>query len=193
GGSGRRRRGGGLRRAGPELATDRRQLARLLGQSRSPARQRDQQHLPRAGDRAGGRRRPAVRGRRAGGELAVVAGRLLEGRGEDGHRPGSPPPDDPLQGRPPRQPQRDPQGKGPGADGGSPDRDDPRRPRYGGEEGVGTDAAARTGGDPEQGDEQAGPADRRARPSRAGRSRGGERPLLRGATVTGEGSVGHGG
>ena len=137
------------RGGGPVLAPHR---CGLHGRSRGirpAARQRHQQYEPRAGARAHRQRQgPAVRRRRAGGKLAVVAERAMAARchhQRHGVRPAAT--DGVLQGRSPRQPQRHRQGQGPRADairrlGGL----HPGEPRDGGEEGLGQDAVAQAGG-----------------------------------------------
>ena len=85
---------------------------RLAG-GRRPARPEPrrprQQHQPRPGLRAGrGRPGPALPGRCPGGELALLARAREADDGRDRRKPASP--HRPLQGRPPRQPQRHAQG-----------------------------------------------------------------------------------
>ena len=88
-------------------------------------------------------RRAAVRGRRAGRQLGVLADLAVgEGR-EQGHGTGSFEANDLLQGRTPRQPQRHPEGTRRRPDGCAEDRDHSSRREGSAEKALGPDAARR--------------------------------------------------
>ena len=128
--------------SGSRVAADRRRLARLCRGARAGARLRHEQHEPRAGIRAHARRRrAAVSRRRPGRELALMGAARMAGRGcgRNAHgqvgRPARA--HGALQGRSPRQPQRDLAREGPGADGERRARgDDSREPRDRAEDGL---------------------------------------------------------